>query len=165
MEQYSRSNNIEINEMPEIENENCPNTVINIARELKIDLDLCEIDFAHRVPTKSTTSKNKPPPIIVKFLSKRKRDEFMSKKYIIMFKGSPNEKKVYINEHISPTYKHLLMITKHLAKDLSYKYVWFRKDKVLVRKTENSPIIHIESEKDLQKLKHTTNLSTTLANN
>lgn len=150
MEQYSRNKNIEVCEFPQTPNENCIDIILNIAKELKINLQRENVEDAHRVPS---NKKNKPPPIIIHFQSKKFQEQFVAMKNVIMFKGTPNEKKIYINEHISPYYKQLLMMVKHAARDKNYKFVWFRKDKIYARKIENSKPVIIESERDLQKLK------------
>lgn len=150
MEQYSRQKNIEICDFPQTTNENCKEIIMNIAKELKINLQEEDIEDAHRVPS---NNKNKPPPIIIHFLSKTFQEQFVARKNVIMFKGTANEKKIYINEHISPYYKQLLMMVKHAARETNYKFVWFRKDKIYARKTENSKPVIIENERDLQKLK------------
>lgn len=162
LEQHSRRKNVEINEMPLKPNENCSEIVIDIAKTLNMKLEISDIEFAHRIQLRN---KDKIPPIIVQFISKQTRDEFLSKKNVTMFKGLSTQAKIYINEHISPAFKSLLMITKQMARETKHKYVWFRKDKILVRKREDSPVIVIECEKDLRKLKISNNLNPDLSNN
>ncbi|KAG8239131.1 hypothetical protein J437_LFUL016138 [Ladona fulva] len=60
---------------------------------------------------------------------------------------------IFINDHLTQYNKNLLWNTKERAIECNYKYVWFKTDRVLVRKDENSRVISISSERDIRKIK------------
>ncbi|KAG5869442.1 hypothetical protein JTB14_025169 [Gonioctena quinquepunctata] len=75
LEYSTRSNNIEIHEVPEKNNENLVDVVTKIGRFLNISLDPDSIDTAFRVPSRA---ENKPKNIVVKFKFKQSRDYFLT---------------------------------------------------------------------------------------
>ncbi|KAG5878051.1 hypothetical protein JTB14_021204 [Gonioctena quinquepunctata] len=73
LEYSTRSNNIEIHEVPEKNYENLVDVVTKIGRFLNMSLDPDSIDTAFRVPSRA---ENKPKNIVVKFKFERSRDYF-----------------------------------------------------------------------------------------
>lgn len=68
-EQYSRRNNIHLSSFPESPGESTDQIVLEICKQLKVDISINELDRSHRKgkPTASGSSR----PIIVKFTSYR----------------------------------------------------------------------------------------------
>ena len=80
LEMYSRRNCLRIFGLEEKEGENTDDMVLNVAKKISVDLSLNDIDRSHRVGRKFA-GKNRP--IIVKFVSYRKRREvFQSKRQL-----------------------------------------------------------------------------------
>lgn len=77
LEQYQRRQSIRIFGIPEETGEDSDVIAIRVARDLGVDLDLRDIDRSHRVGRRQDA---KPRPIIVKFVSYRKRNEIFRKK-------------------------------------------------------------------------------------
>lgn len=150
LEQYSRNQNIEIHGIPIQEGENCKQIVKCIAQELQVDIKTEEIDVAHRTYNKKP---NSIPSIVARFTTRTKRDSIIAKKYLIITNRNVPAveigKKVYISEHLTSQNKNLLRLTKMKAKEVNYKYVWFKNNKLLVREKDNSLVIRINSEDDI----------------
>jgi ribosome-binding protein aMBF1 (putative translation factor) len=156
LEQYGRNRNIEIDNVELIEGEIVEDIVLKVAQVLHIDLASSEIDAAHRLPSRKTTQ---PPKIIVQFVSRKKRDEFMSARRQLAIVNSQrivngnSKDRIYINDNLTQFYKELLWRTKNKAKELGYKFVWFKFEKVLVRKNETDrDILRICSFADIDKI-------------
>ena len=66
--------------------------------------------------------------------------------------GLKGRERIYISESLTPHYRKLLKTVKEMAKLKEYKFVWWKNDRILVRKEERSPVIVIEKEEDLKKL-------------
>ena len=155
MEQFSRLNNLEIQGIPENENENLQIIFKKICEFLS--LDTLSIDFIHRVPLWEKNS-NKHKPIIVRLLSRVDRDAILNaykgkrtpQKSGLEIEGLSNS--CYINEHLSQHNKTLFKQTREIAKEKVYKYVWVKNGNIFVRKNETSKITHIKNLDYLEKL-------------
>jgi Baculovirus FP protein len=132
--------------------------VLDLAEKLGIALRVDEIEAAHRLPTRQA---NRPSRIIVQFASRKKRDLFISKKKSVItsqlligdsLNSVAGQKRIYINENLIPFYKDLLWRAKERAKEAGYKFVWFKRGKILVKQNEDSTIISINSFADLDKI-------------
>ncbi|KAL4718573.1 hypothetical protein ACJJTC_002772, partial [Scirpophaga incertulas] len=64
---------------------------------------------------------------------------------------------IFISEHLTRYASRLYFLARGLAKSKEYKYCWTAYGKIYVRKSDNSPIINITNEAQVQ---HLYNLST-----
>jgi exosome complex exonuclease DIS3/RRP44 len=92
LEQYSRRNCLRIFGVPESRDENTDQLVVKVAKDIGVDLGLCDIDRSHRVGKKIS---NKHRAIICKFVSHNARQAIYSNKKKL--KGS----KVHIVEDLT----------------------------------------------------------------
>lgn len=147
-EQYSRKETIEIREVPQTSGENVDELVVSLARKLSVNLSINDISSAHRLKA----ARGKTPAIIVRFVSRRKKEELMARKGTVVTRGElvrdGGSGRVYLGDSLSPHYKQLLWKSREKAKGLGYKYVWW-KGSVCVRKTDVSAVVKITSEEDL----------------
>lgn len=155
-EQWARRSNIEIYGVPERKNENLHSILQSIAEKAEISFNLStDIDFVTRVAPKNSNNKI-TKPIIVRFLSRWKKDDFLSivrkRKLNCSDLGFNSNSPVYVNDHLTSYNKSLLSSVKKIAKDKSYQYVWVKKCCIMVRRTDSSPVIHITSSNDLKKM-------------
>lgn len=150
LDQYSRVRNLEIHGVREVVNEDCRDVIINIARELQVEIEAKEIDIAHRV---QSANKNVPRPIVAQFLTRTKREELLSKRLLVVTNNNiPTLKigsKVFINEHLSPYNKNLLRLAKIKAREVGFRYVWFRSGKLLAREDDGKPVVRISNEREI----------------
>lgn len=152
LKQYSRQNNVEIKGMPLDPNEKLENTVQTLGSKLNIELHNSEIDIVHRVPSKD----KEKPNIIVRFVSRSSRNKVLEaarkKRLTAIDFGFTENTPIYVNEHLCVEKKVLLGKAIQLRKQCGWKFSWVKEGKILVRKTENSPVIHIAREADLAKI-------------
>lgn len=154
LEQYSRNRNIQIDGIPCVKDENLEKLVQDIATQIDVEITGGEIDVVHRIP--SRYNKN-PEPIVVQFLSRKKRDEMIEKgkkKKIntTNLNISGPQKPVFINEHLTVQRKRLLYEAKIKKNEMNFKYVWSKGGKVFMRKTDTSNVIQLNSLEQLNKL-------------
>lgn len=164
MEQQARSTNVEIQCLPEHNNENLVSTVLNISKVISGDINESNIHHVTRI-AKQSPANNRPKSIVVQFSSPRVRDNFLAAS-INFNKNKPSEEKlntallgiagkkenVYIVEHLSPANKALHAATRIKAKTLGYKYVWVRGGKIFVRKHDGADYKYIRDTESLDSL-------------
>uniref|UniRef100_A0A2A4IW47 FP protein C-terminal domain-containing protein n=1 Tax=Heliothis virescens TaxID=7102 RepID=A0A2A4IW47_HELVI len=163
IEQQSRSNNLEIQCMPENKNENLYDIITKLANVVNCDIKEKDILHCSRI-AKSNPSSTRPRSIIVQLASPRLRDVLLAST-IKYNKNNPQEKlnsahlgisghtsPVYIMEHLSPANKALHAAARIKAKEKDYKYVWVRNGKVFVRKTDGSEYLLIKNMNSLSKI-------------
>lgn len=157
VEQHSRSNSVEIQDIPEKSGENLLQIIDTIGTSLGHSIARSDIDYVTRVPTKLPS---KPKHIVVRFVSKLNRDAFLAKAKTkcqenenrgLEIEGLSN--KFYINEHLTTMNKILHKATREAAKQHRYKFVWIKNGNILVRKSDTSRIMNISSEADISKMK------------
>lgn len=157
-EQYSRRNCIEVYGMPESKEENIFATVFQISRAIGVKLDKEDIDACHRL--RSQPRSKEPRPIIIKFVSRWKKDEIIQARRVrrtlslqdidASLKGTGEGKKpIYINESLTKDNRILLSKCKEFKKKNNIKFLWTRNGKILMRKSDNAQIYIIESVSNL----------------
>lgn len=149
LEQYSRMNNIEIQGIPEKNNESVVKIVESLCQFVDHPIDANAVEAVHRVQTYNV---NAPKSIIVRFLSRKARDEVLLAAKVkrsqlgvtgraLPFEGG----RVFINEHLTPENKKLFREVRLAATEKGYKYVWINNANILVRKDERSKIKTIKN--------------------
>ncbi|XP_046686677.1 uncharacterized protein LOC124372341 [Homalodisca vitripennis] len=156
LEQYSRKQNIEIDGVPESNNEDVYAIIHDVGRAIGVELKRERVVAAHRIPS---FNKKRTPPIIVRFSTFEEKDVWISSfrnvRPLTANKINPRfnlQNKVFINEHLSPENKQLLSRTKEAAKTKGYKYVWTRDGKIFVRRGEGEKCKKVDTFADLDKL-------------
>jgi len=127
-----------------------------IGKRINIEINKDEIEKIHRVPTKVTS---KPKPVIVQFLRRSTRDNFLTetKKQKIRITSTDlnldsKNTMIYINDHLSINNKILLSESKKKIKQLNWKQAIFKNGKIIVKKDENHTPIVIRTLADLEEL-------------
>lgn len=151
LEQYSRIKNLQLDGLPKANDEDLEAMVIEIGNKIGMAIKSDEIDAIHRIPTRSTTNEE---PVIVQFTTRKIRDNFLKKTKETRInttdiKISGPQKSVFINEHLAPKRKQLLMQAKIKKNEKNYKFLWTKGGKIFVRKNETSRVIPIRSLDDL----------------
>lgn len=154
VQQYSRSNSVDIQGVPELKSENIVDVVCRVARAVRFDLNEQMIDAVHRLTGRSDTSK--PSGIILKFVRRRDAEEFIrlakvKRGFSASELGFVSDNKVFINQSLSKRNRLMFVSAKSAARQGHFKYVWFQRGKVLVRK-EGGPAIHIDSMEKLRSM-------------
>jgi len=106
LEQYDRRQNLEIQGVPETADEDVTQITMELVKSLDIELDAEDISIAHRLPkkqrfgkTRSSTVDNKHPIIIVRFVSRMKRNEIYANRI-----KAKNIKELFVGSIEDPLY-------------------------------------------------------------
>lgn len=150
LQQYSRRCNIEINNLPEVENENLLEVLLKIGTVSECKLKDSTV-VAHRIPG---FNKDKPKPIIVQLSSKPVRDSLLKSLRDRKLKTTDISQRfvdmpIYFNEHLAPELKKLFYLARKYKTENNFKYCWVKDGKILIRKSESSRIYRIKNEDDL----------------
>lgn len=104
---------------------------------------------------------NKPKNIVVRFVSKIKRDNFLTactsvrRSRINPLKGLRVDgfaDEIFVNEHLTRQNKILFKETRTVARSKGYSFVWSQNGNILVRKYQTSKIIQIAELSSLDEL-------------
>lgn len=148
------ADSIEITGIPESNETDLPKLIENVFEKLNTQKE--EILSVKRLAARQTG----PSPVLVKVRqeSTRKKLVMLSRETVITAKDlMPNitsalaSDKVVIREALTPYCKSLLWHAKQELKG-TYKFIWVREGKVLVRKTDRSKVYKIRSQSDIQTL-------------
>lgn len=164
LEQQTRSNNIEIQCVPEKKHENLFNIVSEISRVTACVVENRDILHCTRV-AKQNPNNTRPRSIVVQLASPRLRDQFLAA--VVNFNKNNKDNKlnsvhlgysgpktpIFVTEHLSPTYRALHASARIKAKELGYKFVWIRGGRIFMRKVEDSDHIMVRNMDTLDKLK------------
>ena len=101
LDQYNRRENLRIHGIQENDSnrDDGEEVVMKIAEELNIGITALDIQRAHRLGKRNSNSVAKPRPIIVRFISYKKRNEFMYAKSKL--KNSLIYKNAYLTEDLT----------------------------------------------------------------
>lgn len=154
IDQYWRHKNFELINIEEKEGEIIEDLVVALASKLDIQLDKSDIEAAHRLYSRDLT---KPSRIIVQLVSRKKREEFFSKKRLVVtskqLTQGTSDNRIYINDNLNPYYKELFWQARKQGKESAFKFVWINRGKILAKKdVGESAVVRINSFADLQKL-------------
>ncbi|XP_026730728.1 uncharacterized protein LOC113495927 [Trichoplusia ni] len=160
LEQHLREENLELQGVPEHQNENLTNLMEQCSRVVGHSFKEDDVVKCTRVAKLNKDSKL-PRAIIVKFRGVRKRDEFYSAVYrynktnpdnklnTSLLGISGDKKPVYVSEHLSPTNKILHSAARQKAKEFGYKFVWVKNGRIYARKLVDSRYIIIKNKESL----------------
>lgn len=163
LEQQSRSNNIEIQCLPENKNENLYSAVTKLGQTVNCEVKEMDILHCTRIAKVNRTS-TRPRSIVVQLASPRLRDQLLAS--IIKYnQNNPDEKlnsshfgfagrgtPVFVAEHLSPTNKALHAAARIKAKEKNYKYVWVRNGRIFVRKSDGAEYVLIKNMNSLNRI-------------
>lgn len=166
MEQHNRSNNIELQCVPEHRHENLLSIVTQLSKVVSCEIKESDIHHCTRV-AKTNKDDKRPRSIIVKFATPRIRDNLLAKT-INYNKANPKDKintshlgiggnktPIYVIEHLSPMNKKLHAAARQVAKEKDFKFVWVKQGRVFLRKAEDSEFIFIKNQETLDRIKQT----------
>lgn len=119
LQQYSRKNTAIISGLPKSKKEIPSEAVINLASKMNFKLQLSDIDACHRLP-----SNVNPQPMIIKFVSRIMKTNFIIHSRKMKPKanlvGGPDDKMIYVNEHLTAETVSFLKYTKEKIPSTNY---------------------------------------------
>lgn len=164
LEQHARSNNVEIQCVPEKKDENLLNVISRIGETINCIVSEENVLHCTRI-AKANRESTRPRSIVVQLSTPRFRDQFLAA--AIKFnksKQNPQDKlnashlglreatPIFVTEHLSPANKQLHAATRQRAKDKGYKYVWVRNGRIYARKDDNEAYIYVKDMDNLNKI-------------
>ena len=154
-EQYSKRNNLVISGVPFRQEEDVKILVIKIAEKCSMVFEKWDILAAHRLQAR----KNGDVPIIVKFHTKKSKEELMSraKKNNLTAElfGGKREDKLYFNEHLTVSKTLLFKQARDLKEEkYGFKFVWVRNGNVMARRNEGDRFEMVKNVQDLSNIKN-----------
>lgn len=140
MEQYSRRHHLEFTNIAVRPDEDLEQTVIDIAQCINVKVTKGDIEVVHRLHS----NQKKIPVVIAEFNSRKLRDTLLKNRKKVdltnenlLGKGYGNNK-IGIKESLSPYFKKLFWLCKVKCEESNYKWCWYRNNRILVKKTDNS---------------------------
>ena len=175
LEEYGRRENLEIHGIPLADNEDTGKIVQNVAKTLKVQLSKSDISTSHRLfnfnlneqhqklfnhhdQQPSAVRRNQPPPIIVRFCDRDKRNEMFSKQLKLKsvsneINPKPNAEILAIRENLTKFRKFLFSEANKVKHALCYQFLWTQQGQILLRKNSTSRIIKISNLNDLARIR------------
>lgn len=156
-QQRDRAFNLEINGILEKSNEKLIDYYCAMVRLLGIDSSTTDVVHMTRIRPLNPVP-GRPKSIVVKLNSRLLRDAILSA--IRNRKGlstcdlgiAGDQRKIFVNEHLTPSNKLLHRETRQKAAAAQYRFVWIRDGKIFVRKNDTSATIRIITSADLRKI-------------
>lgn len=145
MEQYSRSNAVEIHGVPLLPNESVVGIVKDVGKAMDMQVTDSMIDACHRLGSKSGPN-NPPTGIIVKFVRRLDKEEFLRNRRVkrnlsTRHMGMAMDQAVYVNEALTPARRRLLAAARQLRRDKNFRHLWVRGGKIFLRKEDGSTVM------------------------
>lgn len=155
-EQYSRNVNIEIQGVVKRETESVSDLLCTLGTIIGEPLSKDDIEACHRVPSRTENKSN----IVVQFKSRVKRDRVLKKAKkarltnadLGIGNSTSFSPPVYVNEHLCPTLKKLLATAVKKKYEMKWKSVWSYNGKIYAKQTDETPAVHIPSERDIDRI-------------
>lgn len=153
--QYSRRENLEIHNVPVVENEDLRKIAAKVLQLIDNSIKEDDINVAHRLKKRK---KENVPGIIVRMKDREKKFDVLKKKKekekVITqddVLGNGNGDLIFVNDNIDPYFLNLFLFTRKVAKKNNWKYVWFTNGNIFVKKDEKSSKIRIRDEEELRR--------------
>ena len=136
LEQRSRINNIQIVGLrkPTLMETDASISINFLNETVKAEVEMGEIEALHEVPSRRKDGKR---VIIAHFKSRAKRDKILSDSKLALREYNKNleaDKRVYINEHLSPGNKKLFAMATKKKYELGYQFVWSKNGVIFLKK-------------------------------
>lgn len=137
LEQKSLECHMEIVGVPEIDNEICMNTIKKIVTKLGSDVAIKKV---FRLPSKFT-DKPRKLSVCFSFNSLNEKNNFMeiATKQKLAVKDVDSTwtgSAIYLNDQMTYTFRKLFFKTKAAAKQVGYKYIWFKNNTIFCKKND-----------------------------
>lgn len=165
LQKGSRKANIELKNVPKADLENKEDMigmVVSLSESIGCKIEKNDIKDIYRVRGRKDGKPN--TPIIIETSSTLLKTEILSKCKIFnkshseklcakhLGLKSSGESAIFVSEQLTAKGARLHFLARDLAKTRAYKYCWTAYGKIYVRKDDNSPVIQINSEAQVQHL-------------
>ena len=154
---------LRISGIPKTANENLPDLVAELAKQMNCIMQKADIDSVYRVKPKDNQQTNMP--IILRFTSMETRDSFYDGRKKLAQNsitsssliptprhGDAVSSKIFINEYLNRPTQQLFYEARKRRSELSYRYIWTFHNQIYMRKTASDDAIKVSSKDDLTDL-------------
>lgn len=160
LKQQKNDDTLLISGIPEKPTENLKDVVMDLVKELKVDVVQREILEVKRLTSKNKDADKRYPPLtLVKLVHPALKTRFMECKKKFgpihtqqFFNEAKDNDLIFFRSFLTSNNTELLAQAK-ILKESGFKYIWFSGESVQVRKDEKSKIFSIKSKKDIEVLK------------
>ncbi|XP_046976487.1 uncharacterized protein LOC124542604 [Vanessa cardui] len=165
IQRENRKTNIEIKNVPKTTketNEDLINMVLSLSKTINCNLSKADLRDVYRMKGKKEGINN--TPIIVETSSTMLKTAFLAKCKTFNIKNKEklrakhmgltgnDDTPIFVSEQLTPKAARLFFIARELTKSKAYSFCWTGYGRVYIRKTENSPVILIKNEFQVQSL-------------
>lgn len=165
IQQDSRKTNIEIKNVPKKNNEtkeDLVEMVLKLSDSVGCKMERPVIRDIYRIKAKKNSTEN--TPVIVELNSTLVKNDVLRscKSYNIKQKTklcarhlgmrTQEDTPIFVSEQLTPRAARLHFLARDLVKSKIYKYCWTAYGRVYLRKYDNTPVINIKSEAQIQQL-------------
>ena len=151
LEQYTRKFNLVIHGIPEREQEDNAENVINLGKILNVNLSRGDIDIVHRLNTKS---KSKTRPIIVRFSNYNAKRQ-LYKARVNLRNATLQDlgaEKIFVNENLTAWRAGLFREARKVIKTYHNGKTWTVDGKIFLKTDLTAKVLKIDSYEDLRNL-------------
>lgn len=161
----SRKTNLEIKNVPKKEKEEKQDLIdmtIKLTESINYKIAKSDIKDIYRVRGKNANHKN--TPIVIELTSALIKNDIlkMTKSFNVKNRGklcakhlglkSNEDTPIFVSEHLTAKGNRLHYLARELKKSKDYRYCWTSYGRIYIRKTEQSQVIPITSEEQVQHL-------------
>lgn len=165
LQSSSRKTNLEIKNVPKKDREEKQDLIdmtIKLTESIDCKITKSDIKDVYRVRGRNANQKN--TPIVVELTSTLVKNDIlkMTKSFNVKNRGklcakhlgmkSNEDTPIFLSEHLTAKGNRLHYLARDLKKSKGYKFCWTSYGRIYVRKTEQSQIISITSEEQVQHL-------------
>lgn len=149
-EQYSRSSNLEIHDLPATPDENLGVFLSDLSQKLEIpSFSPNQVSAIHRLPKR----KSGPATVLVRFTSKEVRDRCLAARSKLRdLTNSSDQTPLYFSENLTKSNRELFFASRAVAKEHNIQFVWAKNGRIYLRKEEGEPAIRLHQLSDLERL-------------
>lgn len=166
LQRGSRKGNLEIKNVPKQTLETKEDLIkmtVSLSKSIDCKIEKNDINDIYRVQNKRSSTNNNGP-IVIELSSTIVKTEFLRKAKTFNIKhkeklcakhlGLKKDEYVpiYVSEQLTAKAARLFYLARDVAKSTEYKFCWTAYGRVYIRKDENSPIIQLRSEAQVQSL-------------
>lgn len=161
MQRISNINFLELRNLPKIQNESkgdMDRYLNTLLKTINANVSNSCIKDAFRLPGK----KGNHPSILIEFCNNSSKNNVLqavkiyNQSNVVKLNsaslGAVGSNPVYLTEHLTANARKLHFISRNHIKNNQLKYCWTSNGKVLVKKGELEPTVHIKTEEQLEKL-------------
>lgn len=150
VQQEQLSNNMLISNVIKVVAENLPDLLKTICDTLGVTLMNRDVVSISRMTTKNT---KQIEPILVRFSNRAVKDEIMfaAKSTALSCRqlGFAIDQRIYFNHHLTTRNQTIMQAARQYKRKYNFRFVWFTRGSIYIKRDETSPAIRITSTHDL----------------